>query len=370
MEISSHFLDSSSAMFCLFGMAINCYTGLMGTGKSYEVVSSIIVPAICTGRRVVSNISGLDNDAIRAYCAEKFDLPLDKLGYVVFAKNSQVLDKGFFPDEAMLTASEWTAFVLPGDLIVIDEAYKIWGTSSKIFKEHSEFFREHRHFVHPVSGVTCDIVLMTQDIGDIHRVLKVVIENSFKCHKAKGVGLDNVYTITMWEGWKQSAKLILKDWTTTYKPEFFPLYKSYHGETQGKETASDSRQNIFNDRNFVVKIVLFVLVLCFILWRLFNFWWTKTHPEVVAKSALPVSSLGAIGPTSAVSPVAGYSPDWRIAGEFIADGKRQIILVSAGHVRLESSLPFIGNGLSQSGMVDGQKVSRFSGSPISTGVPK
>jgi zona occludens toxin len=35
-------------------MAINAYTGLMGSGKSYEVVSSVILPAVKSGRRVVS----------------------------------------------------------------------------------------------------------------------------------------------------------------------------------------------------------------------------------------------------------------------------------------------------------------------------
>ncbi len=57
-------------------MAINCYTGLMGSGKTYEVVLSIIIPAVCQGRRVITNISGIDSDAIRAYCCEKFDIPL------------------------------------------------------------------------------------------------------------------------------------------------------------------------------------------------------------------------------------------------------------------------------------------------------
>ena len=45
-------------------MAINAYTGLMGSGKTYEVVSSVVLPALLKGRRVVSNIEGLDYEEI------------------------------------------------------------------------------------------------------------------------------------------------------------------------------------------------------------------------------------------------------------------------------------------------------------------
>jgi zona occludens toxin len=38
-------------------MAIKVYVGLMGSGKSYEVVSNVIVPALGRGRRVISNIA-------------------------------------------------------------------------------------------------------------------------------------------------------------------------------------------------------------------------------------------------------------------------------------------------------------------------
>jgi zona occludens toxin len=56
-------------------MPINAYVGLMGSGKSYEVVSSVIVPAVSQGRRVVTNVEGLQDDEIKAYCAKLFWLP-------------------------------------------------------------------------------------------------------------------------------------------------------------------------------------------------------------------------------------------------------------------------------------------------------
>jgi len=108
-------------------MPINAYTGLMGSGKSYECVSSVIVPAVKEGRRVVTNVDGIDNDAIRAYCHEKFGLPMDKLGEVVHCTNNDVPKADFLPH-----GEDVDTFCKPGDLICIDEAWRFWGTDCKL----------------------------------------------------------------------------------------------------------------------------------------------------------------------------------------------------------------------------------------------
>lgn len=262
--------------------------------------------------------------------------------------------------------------VKPGDLVAIDEAYKIWGSDVKILMEHKVFFREHRHYTHPDTGVSCDLVLMTQDIGDLHRSVRSVIGNSFKTHKAKGIGLDNVYTITMWEGWKQHAKHIVKDWTKTYDPEIFPLYKSYAGSKQGMELNADLRMNIFADRWLRFKIVAFVLIGCFIVWRLVHWWWGKTHPDAPANAptaaAVPAAPGRAAGKASAV-PSSNLSTDLRIVGNLVSDGVQFVILSTPGGVRVEPAKSFTGAGLAQSGMVDGHLVARFTGTPAGAFAP-
>ncbi len=333
----------------------------MGSGKTYEVVSSIIIPATCQGRRVVTNISGIDNDAIRAYCCEKFDIPLDKLGHVVYAKNEEVMSCEFFPTMETREEHQCKSYVLPGDLVAVDEAYKIWGQDCKIHNEHKVFFREHRHYVHSQTGVACDLVLMTQDIGDLHRVLKVVIEQSFKTHKAKGVGMNTVYTITMWEGWKQHQKNIVKDWTQTYNPEIFPLYKSYAGEQQGRELASDTRQNVFADKRLLYKIAFMLIGGCLAVWWLWHYVSNKINP-----SGKPGTTISQDAAPGVVLPKSNYSPDWRIVGVLDVGGIRQIVLAGANGIRLDNGIYYTGAGLSLSGMVDGKTVTRFSGQAPST----
>lgn len=340
----------------------------MGTGKSYEVVSSVVVQAVAAGRRVVSNISGLNDEAIRTYVARKFQLENDALGCVVNVTDEQVRSLDFFPDKAAAEGGECKSVVRPGDLVAIDEAYKIWGTDEKILPQHRVFFREHRHYTHPETGVSCDLVLMTQDIADLHRSIRAVIGNSFKTHKARGIGFDNLYTITMWEGWKQPAKHIVKDWTKTYDPEIFPLYKSYAGDKQGRELNTDARMNIFGDRRSMFKIGFFVLVVCFICWRLFHWWWVKTHPEAEVKSTAAASVVGSSGKSADGSPRAStggnFSSDFRIVGNLVSGGVSFVILSGPGGIRIEPSKGFIGVGFGQSGTVDGHVVTRFSGAPV------
>lgn len=51
-------------------MAISAYVGIPGSGKSYEVVASVIIPACIAGRRIVSNIYGLATKSIYDYCVD------------------------------------------------------------------------------------------------------------------------------------------------------------------------------------------------------------------------------------------------------------------------------------------------------------
>lgn len=346
-------------------MAINAYCGLMGTGKSYETVSSVVVPAVAAKRRVVSNIAGLNNDLVRAYVMEKFSLPEDELGCIVNVTDEQVAAVDFFPDHAAVESGNASSIVQPGDLVAIDEAYKIWGTDCKIHNSHKVFFREHRHYIHPETGVACDLVLMTQDIADLHRTLRAVIGNSFKTHKAKGIGLDNLYTVTMWEGWKQAAKHIVKDWTKTYDPAIFPLYKSYSGTKQGKELNADARMNIFSDRRMRYKMIAFFLIVCFILWRLVHWWWSKTHPEpsapVLATAAAAPSAAAAQSSQGAQKPRNELSSDYRLSGTLRIAGVPYVVLSGPTGVRVQMATGFAGQGFDVSGMVDGARVTRFSG---------
>lgn len=342
-------------------MPINAYTGLMGSGKSFECVVSVIVPAVAKGRRVVTNVDGIDSDAIRAYINEKQGIALEKLGEVVHCQNEDVFKADFLPHGQPVDT-----LCQPGDLICIDEAWRFWGSDSKIGTEHRIFFREHRHYAHAETGVTCDLVLMVQDISDLHRILKTVVELSFRTTKIKSLGLNKIYRVEMWEGWKQTAKARVDVMNKKYDPEIFPLYSSYSGG-HGKEVQVDDRQNIL--KNPKVWFFLFMIVFGGIgsVWGVLHFFNRGAAPAPVAQHSVDDALAGQAKPVSpAASPA--LSTEWRIAGSIVLEGQPQVVLVNPeGVIRYEHPSNFQNSGRLMTGQLDGQRVSTFSGGkPLST----
>ncbi|MGK5017818.1 zonular occludens toxin domain-containing protein [Janthinobacterium sp. HLS12-2] len=229
-------------------MPLNVYTGLMRSGKSYEVVSEVIVPAIRQGRNVVTNVDGISEEKIHEYLKKKYlEDEHDKYGKIVHVTNGQVFDDKFFPyyDDEKNAHTDTT--VQPGDLVAIDEAWRFWGKGMKIKKSHQSFVLEHGHFTHPDTKVACDIVLMIQDMGTLHPFLRNVIAFSFRTNKKVALGLSKVYSLNMWEGKALTKANHIGQWTRKYNPEIFPLYSSFKGGAEGVMVNADKRQNVFRN---------------------------------------------------------------------------------------------------------------------------
>lgn len=350
-------------------MPINAYTGLMGSGKSYECVSSVIVPAVKAGRRVVTNVDGIDSDAIRAYCRDKYGIAPERLGSVVHCKNEDVSKADFLP-----YGENVDTFCHPGDLICIDEAWRFWGTDNKkILAEHKVFFREHRHFVHPDTKVCCDLVLMVQDISDLNRILKVVVEVTFKTTKIKTLGLNKTYRVEMWEGYKLTQKGRVAVENKRYDPQIFPLYSSYTGEA-GKELQVDDRQNVLKSPKLWILAVLVICLFGISVYTLMGFFGSKPETDNSAtstgyadfktNSALPASS-------SAVrtEPRQSVSTSWRLVGTMQAGKTAYAVIQSSdGRMRLEHPSNFQNSGAVMIGEVEGERITVWSGSkPTSKG---
>ncbi|MBR8030380.1 hypothetical protein KDX27_42170 [Burkholderia cenocepacia] len=349
-------------------MAINAYCGVMGSGKSYEVVSGPLLDAIAAGRRVVTNVDGINEQAVHEYLAAKRGLDVARLGSVAHVRTEDVLQDGFFPVEVESGdgASVKPGFVQAGDLLIIDEAWKLWAVGMKILPEHMAFFRMHRHFVHPETGVSCDVVLMIQSISDLHRSLKPVVELSFVMVKLKSLGRPTNYRVEMYEGPKQNAKTRTGTFLRTYKAEIFPLYKSYAGGA-GKEAVVDGRQNILRNPalwSFAGGVVLICAVAAFVAWKFFHPKGANTEPVSASKPAAGASGASAVSaaPAAPNRSESRYSSDWRVAGTVRSGDVRWVVLADGrGALRIESPSNFQNAGMAQAGTVDGQQVTSWSG---------
>lgn len=343
-------------------MPINVYTGLMRSGKSYEVVSEVILAAILSGRRVVTNVDGISNDLIREYVAQKNKCDIEKLGTVVHVVNADVFRPDFFPFYDDEKSVHTDTIVQPGDLVCIDEAWRFWGGDCKILKEHKSFFLEHGHFTNEKTGVACDLVLMIQDMGTLNRFVKNVVAFNFRTHKKVSLGMGNTYSITCWEGFKQTKQTRIGEWIRRYSKEIFPLYSSFKGGVQGKTVNVDSRQNIFSSKKLLLGVILFLIFGIWSVRTVYKFF--KPDPKTPVVAASGAAAPGAPGSVAA-SAVAhsAFSENWRIAGVAVISGKNFVVVTnSVGSIRLESPPGFSNSGFVQVGEIDGQKVSVWSGS--------
>jgi zona occludens toxin len=353
-------------------MAINVYCGVMGSGKSYEVTSGPLLDAVAAGRRVVTNIDGVNEDLIHAYLHEKRGLPVERLGRVVHVRTDDLNRAGFFPVEVEGKdgATVTPGFVLPGDMLVIDEAWKLWSQDQKISREHMAFFRMHRHFVHAETGVACDVVLMIQSIADLHRSLKAVVELSFRMVKLKSLGLNRTYRVEMYETSKQNRSTLTGTFVRKYKAEIFPLYKSYAGAA-GTESTVDGRQNILSRKLFWViggvALIVGAVGLFFAL-RFFHPHAAKAHGSGAGSAAAASGASGAVGSAAGGSFGPKTSTVWRVAGGYSAQGHSWVLLADGdGRLRVESPGEFIGSGIARVGFVEGERVTQWSGQPVGGG---
>lgn len=355
-------------------MAINCYTGLQGSGKSFEVVSSVIVPAVLQGRRVVTNIDGINPEAIEKYLVETKNADPAKLGKIIAVKNEDVIKPGFFPDEDQ---EGFVSVVQGGDLVAIDEVWQFWSPEHKISFEQMKFFRMHRHYAHPETFVTCDIALMVQEYGSLHRKLKSVVEMTSRTTKLKSIGTPTAYRIELFEGSKTTKSSRLDVFVKKYNKAIFPLYKSYSGGT-GSEKAMDKRQNILTNPRIWVTAVFFAVLMGFGFWNTWKFF----HPAPKVEPGAPVmAGAGAAGAAAAAPgaiaapgqpprpavlppPSDAFSDSLRIVGRYSGQGESWVVMASAnGLIRVESPSMFTGKGIYSLGIVDGRKVTTYSGTP-------
>lgn len=346
-------------------MAINAYTGLQGSGKSYEATCMVVVPAVKAGRRVVTNIDGINQDAIYAYL-EKRGGNSAKFGMIVHVTNDDVMKPRFFPVDGK---PEEPSIVQPGDLVVIDEAWRFWGTDVKMPKEHMEFFRMHRHYTHPETGVSCDVAVILQSIGDLHRSLKAVIELHSRTTKLKTIGQPTRYRVELFEGGKLTKAAKFDSFLRKYDPEVFPLYKSYDG-IAGTERPIDNRQNVLKNPRVWAVGALMVVMLAGSIWTLIYLYKSRFSkpaeiPPSPGRATVAVPANSPSGSVAAPNQPAQPASPLRIAGAVVVRGQPFIAMVDqSGRIRLEGAGNFTGYGVLLTGTIEGHRVTTWSGPAI------
>ncbi len=360
-------------------MAIKVATGLQGHGKTYETVLHAICPAIKQGRRVVTNVAGLDYEKIVAYVSPdeapagdpasgEAGVQAPKAGVIVSVTRKQIRADDFFPrlDDDGHYDPSFESLVMPGDLVVLDEAWAIWGDAKSVKPTDMAFLREHRHFTHPDTGVTCDLILITQDISDLARSVRSVVEMTTLCYKPKEIGITSAYIVDLYQGAKLHRTRRISTHRYFYKPEVFELYSSYSGK-KAKEVGVDGRQNMFSGPGLRMKLALALLILigaCWWVLRFFNPDRVKGPVVEEPAAATPAApSAAAASPVQTVVQSAKPAATARNVG-FIRIGDRMVFVIEteAGRYRYqENPEAFMVNAHTSNIQFEGQTLTPWQG---------
>lgn len=344
-------------------MPIGCYTGLPRSGKTYQVVSHVVLAALRQGRRVVTNVSGIQEHLIRDYLIAD-GVPEGEIGEVVQVSNAEVLAEHFFCTDSDLILGV-NSFVQAGDLVALDEVWRFWPKRGKIPDRHMNFMRMHGHFAHAQSGLICEVVLISQSIRDVNENIRDVIDETYRMTKDTAVGSDRSFNVQVFARGSESSRDEIRSFKGMYNPVFFAFYKSHSQAQAGtipKEEKVDQRGNILKGPLFRYVIPIMCVVGVWGVWKVISYF----RPAAAVPVVVPAAGQGPAGPggvPAAVPVASGPSVSaWRVVGFLARPEDAFVLLEKDGIMRRDYEVEkYKSHGDDVSGLLEGARVAHWSG---------
>lgn len=259
-------------------MSISAYVGLPGHGKSYGVVENVILPALREKRPVFTNIPMNDNK-----CLDDFGMTVTPFDIVDITKNP----------------NWWTDVFQSGSVFVLDEVWRLWPAGLKannVREEDKAFLAEHRHMVGE-NGLSTEIYLITQDLGQIAAFARALVETTYRAVKMNHIGLDKRFRVDVYTGAvagpKPPQSALLRQLPGKFSKDIYQYYlshtKSKTGEA-GDETRTDKRANGLG--GFSIKVGFWFFVFCgWLVWWGAGKYQEKFTFDEQQDSAVPVAAV-------------------------------------------------------------------------------
>jgi len=298
---------------------INALEGIPGSGKSYEAVAYHVLPALRSGRKVITNLP-LNIDAFAAIDPAWRDLieirtrPAPRIGDWNAANIAEHEAFRLWTDrepepqaENIFTFgcvwdyySTWRGRKNQGPLYVIDECHvslpKV-GTPDEVV----QWFKLHRHY-------NSDVLLMTQSFRDINQPIAQLIATRIACRKADILGNADEYIRKVHAGYRGA---VIQTDRRKYEPKYFGLYKS---NTQSSGSSESKVQDV---SPFIVKFRRFtwlfwavaIAYMAYAFWPQddTSVWGHKTAPT--AKKSPQLQRPGTAAPVQVQHPPAAVAAD-------------------------------------------------------------
>jgi zona occludens toxin len=259
-------------------MSIYAYTGMPGSGKSYNAVDKVILPALRGGRRVVTNVP-LYEDRIREA------IPTGQL---------VVLPVGEVAQDPELIRK----FVTPGTVFVLDEVWRLWPAGEKANKTpeaYRSLLAEHRHMVDE-QGNAVAVTLIVQDLANIGSFARRLVEQTFIHTKLTHVGASSRFRVDIFHGPVTGAvgpqTNRLREIFGRYDEEVWKFYKSntmaQRLEDGANEKHIDGRGNVLRRPILVVGALAVPLLIAFGLYGVSHF----VHARAVSADSVSAVRAG------------------------------------------------------------------------------
>ena len=279
-------------------MAIYAYVGLPGHGKSYSVVQFQILPALRAGRQVVTNLP-LKLDLLR----EEFP----------GAPAVSVFDT----QELLLRPESISELAPPGCVFILDEAWRLFPAgvrTDKVPEPFRSFFAEHRHRVNDL-GDSTQIVLVTQDLGQISTFCRQLVEETFRMVKLSHVGLSKRFRVDVYNGPAAGPNPPVSSRIRQIPGRYDSrIYRFYVSHTQSQAGSEGANEKAIDSRANVLKRPVLIAV-PFIVFGLGGWAFYRLHRYGMDAGLVPRAPgvrLGSASGPSAPRFVSGRT--WRVAG--------------------------------------------------------
>lgn len=199
------------------------HEGLPGSGKSYEAMARHIIPALQNGREVFAYIEGINH----AKVAEAAELPLERVEMLLHQITREQVKEVY-------------KHVRDNSLVVLDEAQNFWPTQRQPLPEAiTQFITEHRH-----RGL--DILLMGQDMRDVHATWRRRVSQKVVFNKLDALGAEKRYSYVVFKATAPEKFAKVTQGVTSYDTRYFGTYASHVSEDTNTGNYKDDRANVRN----------------------------------------------------------------------------------------------------------------------------
>ncbi|MCG7588124.1 exodeoxyribonuclease V subunit beta, partial [Photobacterium sp. OFAV2-7] len=223
------------------------------SGKSYEAVKYHIIPAIKSGRKVITNLPLVVEHFVKIFGAEVRDLIKVVDSYDTSNFDSGAADFHFSKPEHYM--DEWRDENNKGPLFVVDECHFAL-PRGKVLPEVIKYFTMHGHY-----GV--DILLLTQNVRQTDTNILGLVEVMYRTIKNTALGSTKTYTKKVLDGYRGA---VVNTEQRKYDDKIFPYYKAFTGSQGAVEAAGPSDvKPIWQHWSVIGSVVLLGGVLIFVL---------------------------------------------------------------------------------------------------------